>query len=590
MRIIILLLLSLQAAAAPQNDHCWPGKAGKTPATVQREATFTMGGLEGTIRTWSRGDGAYRIETALPAAGYRSVQVYDGQRGWKADGASRAHEVTQLELAELITDGFFDSLQFSKAAVAADAPNTFTVSPPGGASVTVVVDPKTCMPRTFSRKTANGVVTQTIDAWTTVNGQQLPAVIRQSNGNAQFDATIRYTSTKLGEAIAESIFTRPSGGTKLALPNDAPYLELPFELTQHHIYVPAQIGGKTISFVVDTGAEATVIDASTAKAIGLTGTGTVEARGNGESTVAAQAIPKPALTLAGMRMPLETMYAVPLRALWPREGRALEGILGHDVLSQFVVEIDYAASRVRLHDPERFTPPAGATSLPMTYEGNVPAIRAAFELPGGRRVEGRMIIDTGNSGGVDLYGPFVEANAIRSSLGRIVEGAGGMGVGGVSKQDLARIPAFEIGPYKLHNPIVTLSRDTKGSAAHPELAGNLGSRVMKRFTVFVDYAHDRFLLQPNASIDAPFESDMSGLALVADGDAFDRIIVRRVLPDTAAATAGLKEGDEITAIDGAPLTLARIRELFLQPDTTYDVRVKRGAETLTVRLTTRRVI
>ena len=165
-----------------------------------------------------------------------------------------------------------------------------------------------------------------------------------------------------------------------------------------------------------------------------------------------------------------------------------------------------------------------------------------------------------------------------------------MGVGGVSKQDLTRIAAFHVGPFTLREPIVSLSRDAKGSAAHPELAGNLGSRALRRFTVFVDYPHDRLLLLPNASIGTPFENDMSGLALIADGETFDRIVVRRVLPETAAAAAGLKEGDEIAAVDGRKLGIHRLRELFLEPDATYDVRVKRGAETLTVKLTTRRVI
>lgn len=585
---LLFLFLSIDAAAA--SDACWSRAAGTPPQTIEREAAFAMGGLQGTIRTWSRADGAYRIETVVPAAGYRSVQTYDGRRAWKADGASRAHEVTQTELAEVVTDAFFDSQQASRAALPADAPHTFTVTPSGGVTVTVVVDPETCLPRTFSRKTRNGVVTQTIEEWTSIDGRALPAVIRQSNGNPQFDATIRYTSTKLNAEIADSLFARPAAKRAVTIPNGASYLELPFELTQNHIYVPAQVGGKPASFVIDTGAEATVIDAGHAAAIGLTGMGRIEATGNGESTVAAQPIAKPEVTLAGLRMPIETMYAIPLRPLWPREGRAMEGVLGHDALSHFVVEIDYAASRLRLHDPEHFVPPAGAASLPMTYEGNIPAIRVAFELPGGRRIEGRMIVDTGNSGGIDLYGPFVEANGIRASAGRTVEGAGGMGVGGVSKQDLARLAAFHVGSFTLREPIVSFSRDAKGAAAHPELAGNLGSRALRRFTVFVDYPHDRLLLVPNASIATSFESDMSGLALIADGEKFDRIVVRRVLPATAAAAAGLKEGDEIAAIDGKKLSLHGLRELFLKPDTTYDLRVKRGADTLTLKLTTRRAI
>ena len=396
--VLISLLVTFHAAAATSPAECWARATGNTPRSIHREATFTTGGLEGTFRVWSRADGAYRLETAIPSAGYRSVQVFDGRRAWKADGSTRAHELTELELASITTDAFLESRKAPTAATPSDAPNTFIVAPPNGATVTVVLDPATCLPRTSTRKLPNGTATTTIEAWTDAGGIPLPASARQSTGDARFDVTVRYTSTTLDEPMPDALFARPTAKA-LALLNEKPYLELPFELTQHHIYLPVQLGDRKSWFVLDTGAEATVVDAELARSLGITGTGSIAATGNGENTVTAQAITKPALSVAGVRMPLETMYSIPLRALWPREGRAMEGILGHDVLSHFVVEIDYAASRVRLHDPERFTAPAGAASLPMTYEGNVPAIRVAFDLPGGRSIEGRMIVDTGNSGG-----------------------------------------------------------------------------------------------------------------------------------------------------------------------------------------------
>jgi hypothetical protein len=576
----MLILLLCQAIAG-----------GGDVRTIQREATFSTNGLEGTIRSWARADGAYRVESAAPAAGYSSVEVYDGKRGWSAQGGTRAHEVTELELAGLISDAYFESLKTSAAAVPASAPNTFEVTPPGGLKVTVEVDPETCLPRSYKRTTAIGLTTTTIEEWTTVDGIRLPARVRQSTGDPKYDLTIRYTSTKLNEPAAATLFARPAAANPVRLPNRTKYLELPMELTSHHIYIPVQLAKEKRSwFVLDTGADGTVIDAGRAKDLGLTGAGSLEARGTGENTIEAQLIAKPPLRVAGLQMPLETMYAVDLRAIWPRGGRAMEGILGHDVLSHFVVEIDYAASRVRLHDPERFTAPSGATAFPFTYEGNVPAIRMALELPGGRRVEGRMIVDTGNSGGVDLYGPFVEQHGIRAAIGKTIEGPGGMGVGGVSKQDLGRAAAFHLGPFALKSPVITLSRDAKGSAAHPELAGNLGGRVLRRFRVFVDYANDRILLEPNKLLDAPFEYDMSGLALIAEGEAFERVIVRRVQPETPGAAAGFLDGDQLIAIDGSKVTLQQARELFAIDGKTYAVRVRRGAEEVTLKLTTRRMI
>ena len=63
------------------------------------------------------------------------------------------------------------------------------------------------------------------------------------------------------------------------------------------------------SFVLDTGAEASVVDAQHAAANGITGSDNVAARGNGESTVSAQ-VTQAELTIAGLRMPVETMYGV----------------------------------------------------------------------------------------------------------------------------------------------------------------------------------------------------------------------------------------------------------------------------------------
>ncbi|HEX8253988.1 MAG TPA: PDZ domain-containing protein, partial [Thermoanaerobaculia bacterium] len=209
---------------------------------------------------------------------------------------------------------------------------------------------------------------------------------------------------------------------------------------------------------------------------------------------------------------------------------------------------------------------------------------------GGRRVEGRMIVDTGNSGGIDLYGPFIEANNVRAAIGRTIEGAGGMGVGGIAKQDVGRIAAFHLGPFALKSPVITLSRDAKGSGAHPELAGNLGGRVLRRFRVFVDYANDRILLEPNESLHEPFDYDMSGLAIVAEGEQFERMIVRRVQPETPAAAAGFLDGDQILTINGRKVTLHEARKLFATAGKKYKVRVRRGTAEVTLKLTTRRMI
>lgn len=84
----------------------------------------------------------------------------------------------------------------------------------------------------------------------------------------------------------------------------------------------------------------------------------------------------------------------------------------------------------------------------------------------------------------------------------------------------------------------------------------------------------------------------SGLALRAEGSDYRTFRVRDVLESSPATEAGILPGDIITAIDGTPaadLTLSRIGEIFEKAGP-YALTVRRGDQTLTVTLTTRRLV
>ena len=58
------------------------------------------------------------------------------------------------------------------------------------------------------------------------------------------------------------------------------------------------------------------------------------------------------------------------------------------------------------------------------------------------------------------------------------------------------------------------------------------------------------ILEKNAAFAQPFEWDMSGALLLAEGADFDAFRVHAVIAGSPAAQAGLVEGDRIAAIDG----------------------------------------
>lgn len=132
-----------------------------------------------------------------------------------------------------------------------------------------------------------------------------------------------------------------------------------------------------------------------------------------------------------------------------------------------------------------------------------------------------------------------------------------------------------------------------GTFARAGAAGNIGGAILRRFRVIFDYSRRRMILEPAAGFADPFDHDMSGLSLISDTPHFKTIKVLRVIDNSPAAEAGLKPDDLLVSIDGRPasgLRLAGIREMFRREGSDYQLEVRRGPESLQLRLKTRRLI
>jgi len=85
-----------------------------------------------------------------------------------------------------------------------------------------------------------------------------------------------------------------------------------------------------------------------------------------------------------------------------------------------------------------------------------------------------------------------------------------------------------------------------GSLDTDETAGNIGAAVLRSFILVFDYPAMRFhVIAPQHQ--APVPRDRSGVQSTFRGD---HIELFYVAPGSPAATAGLRKGQRITAIDG----------------------------------------
>ncbi len=103
--------------------------------------------------------------------------------------------------------------------------------------------------------------------------------------------------------------------------------------------------------------------------------------------------------------------------------------------------------------------------------------------------------------------------------------------------------------------------------------------VLSRFTVTFDYSRKVMYLRRNANLEAPFEANLAGLGIGAEGD---DLRVRRVVfvrDGSAALRAGIQTGDVIAEVNGrqaGDLSMAGIREVMRQPGTELRLVVLRG--------------
>ncbi len=153
---------------------------------------------------------------------------------------------------------------------------------------------------------------------------------------------------------------------------------IPFELVNKHIILKIKVNkSRPLSFVLDTGDQFAIIDLDRAKEMKLNLRGQVRVGGAGAATQMGAFVQDASFTISelpGFSQPV-TM-ALPLGGLSSRLGQDFEGIIGSEFIQQFVVEIDYQARVLKLHDKDRFVYSGNGESIPIQLNHGHPILEA----------------------------------------------------------------------------------------------------------------------------------------------------------------------------------------------------------------------
>lgn len=287
-------------------------------------------------------------------------------------------------------------------------------------------------------------------------------------------------------------------------------VEIPSDTTKGYFIVPVTFAGtdKTFQFMLDTGASVSMLTAEAVKAAGLTidldktghGHGTRAQLGVGLCTTAS-------LGVAGSQQaPLAGFPATQI----PDTNKDLldaitsygaSGIIGVEVLHQYVVKFDHPAGKLILYPPQLFKPPTQLPDLSWA-ESDIPNPNIEIWLDvedliycKGRladQLDGDVVIDTGLQQDFSVLRETLDIHNIKLDK---VGSHDNTVLGGVKKFDYVNVPSFEIGPLRMENKVASVTDDDRGLYAARGLLGFIGLTLFQDGPVTLDLFNQRMYIE-----------------------------------------------------------------------------------------------
>jgi len=368
---------------------------------------------------------------------------------------------------------------------------------------------------------------------------------------------------------------------------------IPFEFINKHIFIPVRVNdSRPLWFVLDTGDQYAVINSDTANSLGLKLRGQVRVGGAGSQTLTGAFVDDAKFVLQGLKGFIQPVtLALPIGHLAPRLGQDFDGIIGSEFISQFVVEIDYQARVLRLHNKDHFNYTGPGEAVPIKFRYSHPILEAEVTPQGGTPIKGDFVLDIGAGHALALYSPFVRQHGLLNET-KTIRSLGAAGAGGETTGRVGRITSLKMGRFVIKEPITFFSEDKAGALASSALSGNIGTRVASKFRVFLDYGRKRIIFEPNSTFSDPFNNSSAGISVIAEGNDYRTFKITGVLENSPAQEAGLQKDDVIIGVDdhtSSNLTLSHLNDLFEQP-VRRKLTIRRANSTVEITLTPRRLI
>lgn len=358
-----------------------------------------------------------------------------------------------------------------------------------------------------------------------------------------------------------SSFSAVSQGLGFSLADGKKKVEIPIEIYNNLIVVPVVLNGALpLKFILDTGVRTAILTEKTFSDIlnlAYSRKYTISGPG-GEQIIDAYITNNVSLELPGVSGRGHALLVLGQDYLELRNylGTDVHGILGYELFSRFIIEVDYEKRVLTLMLPRYFKKKRKYQSIPIRIEDTKPYITTSVILADGTKLSAKLLVDSGASHGLMLEptsDPRIEVpdNTVSSIIGR--------GLGGEITGRIGRIQNLKLGSHEIRNVIASFpdpnSYFDSLKLGATKRNGAIGGEVLSRFTVIFNFPEEELYLKKNSSFKKKFHYNLSGLTVKAKGSQLNVFEVIEVRKQSVADVAGVIAGDLIVSINGVNASL-----------------------------------
>lgn len=297
-----------------------------------------------------------------------------------------------------------------------------------------------------------------------------------------------------------------------------------FKLINNLIVIPIKVNGKELNFILDSGVGITILfNIQNKDSLKLKNVKKIKLRGLGSDEPIDAILSKgnnfKFKNIIGANQNLYVIFDESFD-LSAKLGITIHGIIGYQILKDFIVKINYGLKRITFYRYGSYVYKTCKKCETFNLEFNKlkPYINVGVRIDDSSNniIPVKLLIDSGGSDAMwlfenskpDLIAPKLFFNDFL-----------GEGLSGAIHGKRTIIKELIIGKFELRNP--TVSFPDSSSIVHAlkfkERNGSIGAAILKRFTVIFDYKGGKLTLKKGSSFKDPFRYNMSGIELIYNG-------------------------------------------------------------------------